>query len=508
MHFEVNTSSTSCCPIDSLSCGGCAIYASGKCEKCLGGYDLKDGKCVACIGSSGWTNELGQTCDAIHAAGCNDKPVNGQSSNQACCICNGGHKSPTPFTYPDTRFALGAAVDLKPMPRTANRYSLNADCGFVAHNLTIHGETGAIHYLPSTDKPKKAFSVQCEVTAHQAVGLAETVKVTVSVDVMTYGANVLIFSPSVQSFSVTTLATLKDYSLVCAPAAPWLSISSSGQLSFVSGRSGGAVTEAENSDGDFVGMDGAVCVVSAYEKVGQDFAKRSSTFAVVGPKPWEELSYESSYVEVVVGEEVAPMRPKVPTGFEEGTGGLRPSSWQVTCTVMDELEGQVSGPYWSYDSIWGVGMLGSHEILEVQPDGTISIAPGADLAKVFDEASADSQQRKSLVLHCGVWGSFPGSDFPALRVPLTIRIKDSMCWVSESFMGTVVEELTITTESLCRNNCRMSKKCSHFTYNEDPCQTVRRVVSSPNLSLSQGQMQALSRRQRGWLHDHSPGEGH
>ena len=114
------------------------------------------------------------------------------------------------------------------------------------------------------------------------------------------------------------------------------------------------------------------------------------------------------------------MRPKLPTGFEEGTGGLRPSSWQVTCTVMDELEGQVSGPYWSYDSIWGVGMLGSHEILEVQPDGTISIAPGADLAKVFDEASADSQQRKSLVLHCGVWGSFPGSDFPALRVALTI----------------------------------------------------------------------------------------
>lgn len=33
-------------------------------------------------------------------------------------------------------------------------------------------------------------------------------------------------------------------------------------------------------------------------------------------------------------------------------------------------------------------------------------------------------------------------------------------------MGTVVAELSITTEPLCRNNCRMSKKCSHFTYYE------------------------------------------
>ena len=36
----------------------------------------------------------------------------------------------------------------------------------------------------------------------------------------------------------------------------------------------------------------------------------------------------------------------------------------------------------------------------------------------------------------------------------------------QSFMGTVVEELSISTEPLCRNNCRMSKKCSHFSYFE------------------------------------------
>ena len=81
-------------------------------------------------------------------------------------------------------------------------------------------------------------------------------------------------------------------------------------------------------------------------------------------------------------------------------------------------------PNWRFDSIWHVGMLGSHEILEVQPDGTISIAPGESLAKLFDEVMADNLQRKSLLLSCGVWGSFGGSDFPALQAPLMIRIKD------------------------------------------------------------------------------------
>ena len=101
VNFDTHTSSTTCCPVDSLSCGGCAKYASSKCEQCLGGFLLKDGKCTACISTVGWTNELGDTCDAIPAADCNDRPVNGLSSNQACCQCNGGEKTATPFSYPD-----------------------------------------------------------------------------------------------------------------------------------------------------------------------------------------------------------------------------------------------------------------------------------------------------------------------------------------------------------------------------------------------------------------------
>eukprot|EP00434_Breviolum_minutum_P024441 symbB.v1.2.021585.t1/scaffold1832.1/size99513/1 len=415
--------STTCCPLDSLSCGGCAKYASGKCEKCLGGFHLKDGKCTACLSTPGWTNEVGATCDALTDANCNDRPVNGLSSNQACCHCSGGQKSPTPFAYPDTRFAVGAAVDLAPMPRTAERYSVNSDCGFAAHNLTIDGATGAIQ---SSKKTMMPFSVQCEVTAHQALHLVETVKVTVSVEFMSYGATALFFSSGVTSYPIalsSAAADWTDFSMVCAPEAPWITISSSGSVSTGTSAPTGAVTETETADGDYVGIDGAVCVVSAMQKSGEESKKRSATFVALKPKPWPKLAFENSYLEVVVGEELSPMKPQIPSGYEEGVGGLRPSSFYASCFVDGDWAGSRPAPSWSFDTNWGVGLLGSHPILEVQPDGTITVAPGESMAKLFDEILADKLQRKSILLNCAIWGSFPGTNFPALRAALFIHIK-------------------------------------------------------------------------------------
>eukprot|EP00438_Fugacium_kawagutii_P000043 Skav229130 [mRNA] locus=scaffold3134:101337:104039:- [translate_table: standard] len=505
--FETDSSSTTCCPKDSLSCGGCAKYASDTCEKCLGGFLLKDGKCTACISTVGWTNELGDTCDALTDADCNDRPVNGVSSNQACCQCSGGQKTPTPFTYPDTRFAVGSDVELKPVPRTAERYSVNSDCGFGAHNLTMDGATGTIS---SSHKPTMPFSVQCEVTAHQALHLVSTVKVTVSVELMSYGAGALFFSSDVTSYPValaSSAAEWQDFKMVCAPDAPWLSIASSGSVSATSGSSPGAVTDAETPEADFVSMDGAVCVVSAKQMSGGELQSRSTTFVALKPKPWPSLAFDESYAEVVVGEDLPPMKPKVPAGYEEGAGGLKPSSWYVKCFVDGDWSGTRAAPHWTFDTNWGVGLLGSHTILEVEPDGAITIAPGDTMAKLFDEVLADNLQRKSVLLNCGIWGSFPGTDFPPVHTPLLIRIKarlglllrwlkmgyetgslttshdyiepyqaytpcecskhDSMCWISETFQGKVIEEGTALTEAICRNNCRQSKRCSHFTWAED-----------------------------------------
>ena len=46
--------------------------------------------------------------------------------------------------------------------------------------------------------------------------------------------------------------------------------------------------------------------------------KRSTTFAAIRPRPWPAITYEASYVEVVVGEELPPMKLQVPSGFEAG----------------------------------------------------------------------------------------------------------------------------------------------------------------------------------------------
>lgn len=316
----------------------------------------------------------------------------------------------------------------------------------------------------------------------EAPGLVETVKVSVSVDPMTYGASALVFSPTVTSYPVIakTPADWRDFSLVCAPEAPWLSVSSSGVLS-ASSTSSGAVTDVETPDGDFVGMDGSVCVASAYEAE----EKRSSTFVAIKPKPWPRLDYDTHYLEVVVGEEVPPMKPKIPVGYEESVGGLRPTSFHVACDVDADWgsgSSSTSHPTASFDSIWGIGLVGSHAVFEIQPDGTISINPAESMAKLFDSIFADSLQRKSILVTCGVWGSFPGSSFPALHSMLMVRIKDSICWVSETFQGKVIEELPITAEELCRNKCRSSKRCSHFTWAQDNSQNVQSLWQLCRLS--------------------------
>ncbi|CAJ1404118.1 unnamed protein product [Effrenium voratum] len=475
--YHVNTSETTCCPTESLECAGCAKY-SGKCEKCRGGFVTVANRCVSCLSTVGWTNELNQTCDALTVADCNDRPVNGQSNKQACCLCGGGVKSPTPFQYPDARFVVGADVVLKPLPRTAARYSVNSDCALAAHNLTLDGETGAISYAANKLKPAKAFSVQCEVTAHQDVGLEETVKVSVIVDSMTYGSGALIFD-TVTKYSVATeTSEWKDFSMICAPDAPWLSISAAGEVSLSATSIAGAVTDTEEGENEYKGMDGAVCVVSALQKsndksTDEEFVKRSTTFAAIRPRPWPAITYEASYVEVVVGEELPPMKLQVPSGFEEGMGGLKPSSFHMSCVVDGNWNSPRPSPTWSFDTVWGVGLLGEHSILEIQADGTISLAPAATMAKLFDEILANSQQRKSVQMSCGVWGSFPGTDFQPVKTPLVIRIKDSMCWISETIQGQVVHEITILDEATCRNNCRMSKRCSHFTFAHDKCKHWR-----------------------------------
>ena len=415
---------------------------------------------MACLSTIDWVTENGVSCDRITEADCNDRPVKGQSSNQACCKCNGGHKTPTPFKYADKRFSVGVPVYLEPLPRTATRYSVNGDCNLAARNLTLDGSTGVISYQASMARPTEAFSVQCEITAHQGVGLSETVKVSVVVEHMTYPSAVLVFSQKTPSYPVAASGMLQDFSMVCAPEQSWLSVDASGTVTSQTDVTAGAGGVTEAGD-DYSGMDGGVCVVTATGNT----TKRTATFAAIRPRPWPELVYESSYAEVVVGEQLPPLKLKTPKGYEEGAGGLKPTSFVISCTVGD--------PIWSYDRNWGVGLLQNHQLLEVAPDGSIALAPGESMALMFDEIPAYQANRKNFLMHCGVYGLFPGTDFPPIFTQMVFKVKDNKCWVKEQIVGEVVWEEHTTEETHCRQVCRLSKVCSHFTYADDTCRHYR-----------------------------------
>ncbi|CAE7331786.1 ACBP2, partial [Symbiodinium necroappetens] len=458
--FFHNETTTSCCPSNSTECAGCAVFSEGKCQKCEDGYLSRNGTCVACLSTIDWVTENGVSCDRITEADCNDRPVKGQSSNQACCKCNGGHKTPTPFKYADKRFSVGVPVYLEPLPRTATRYSVNGDCNLAARNLTLDGSTGVISYQASMARPTEAFSVQCEITAHQGVGLSETVKVSVVVEHMTYPSAVLVFSQKTPSYPVAASGMLQDFSMVCAPEQSWLSVDASGTVTSQTDVTAGAGGVTEAGD-DYSGMDGGVCVVTATGNT----TKRTATFAAIRPRPWPELVYESSYAEVVVGEQLPPLKLKTPKGYEEGAGGLKPTSFVISCTVGD--------PIWSYDRNWGVGLLQNHQLLEVAPDGSIALAPGESMALMFDEIPAYQANRKNFLMHCGVYGLFPGTDFPPIFTQMVFKVKDNKCWVKEQIVGEVVWEEHTTEETHCRQVCRLSKVCSHFTYADDTCRHYR-----------------------------------
>eukprot|EP00913_Durusdinium_trenchii_P027821 g26087.t1 len=472
VEYLPQSTATSCCPSDNVLCAGCAKFESGSCVKCEGGFfkNPTDHICVACTDSMGWVTEEGLTCDALVGDGCNDRPVNGISSNPACCKCNGGTKAPTPFHYADKRFAIGDDINLHPIPRTAERYSVDS-------------------------------------------GVSETVKVKITVDHWTYGTSVLILSPSESTFAPKTdQGTWSDFSMACASEAPWLRLNhQTGQLT--AGTSQGAVADADgistqvyigssstnekcvpdpghihcdnttqnrsDSYGDtfdvyhkgdkicarrlrtsggwglqlrlncprveygggvtevdeHLGLDGAICVANGWQFLQQGDAKmhekRTNTFVVLRPRPWKALTYETTYAEVVAGEELPPIKLQVPAGYEEGTGGLRPSRFYVSCNVDVASYNGPTNPHYSYDSL---------------------------------------MNRKSMHVGCGVWGTFPGTDISPLFTSLTLKIKDDMCWVSQRILGTVVLTKTSSTHQSCRRcpRGRAVGTCSHYTYHDAP----------------------------------------
>ncbi|CAE7233164.1 unnamed protein product [Symbiodinium natans] len=174
-------------------CAGCAFSSGNSCQRCAGGFIWRDGQCTACTSSGGWLSVDGRSCMQLAASDCSDEKVRGQSSNEACCQCGGGVVTPTPFSYPNSRWSLDSNIVMKPEPRTALRYTVDSKCELAAHNLTMDSSTGEISYMSGRSKPVEAFSFECEITAHQATGVSLASVVTVAADVLSYSSATLLF---------------------------------------------------------------------------------------------------------------------------------------------------------------------------------------------------------------------------------------------------------------------------------------------------------------------------
>jgi len=146
MNFGPSGATKTCCPASSLACAGCASMSGSSCQQCQDGFVSRNGACIACS-SGAWFNDQGKSCFHLVPSECNDVKVKGQSSNQACCQCGGGVLTPTPFSYPNVRWALDSEISILPEPRTAQRYTVDAACELSVHNLTMDSATGAISYI-------------------------------------------------------------------------------------------------------------------------------------------------------------------------------------------------------------------------------------------------------------------------------------------------------------------------------------------------------------------------
>eukprot|EP00435_Cladocopium_sp_Y103_P059835 s1089_g21.t1 len=395
MDFGSSGVTTTCCPASSRSCAGCASFSGTSCQKCQDGFVTRDGACMACTSSSGWLSLTGKSCFQLAQSECNDEKVRGQSSNEACCECGGGAVTPTPFSYPNVRWALDSDISILPEPRTADRYTVDVACELAAHNLTMDSETGAISYISGRAKPTEAFSFECEVTAHQTAAVSTTAIVVVAADQLTYKSGTLLFHQGDVEQPVLTGSGWSKFALGCAPEISWLSINSgNGHLTYASDTSSqGGLSVADDK---FFGQDGAVCTVTAWKQGKQ----HKTSFASIRPRPWPNLQYSySGHVKVSLGEEVLPLTLKIPTD----QGLMKPWTYRMACSVS----GALSSTKFTFDPVLSMGFLDGYEILEIGEDGQVIVALESALSAVFDALDVSDSHRKVITCSCRIFGIFP-----------------------------------------------------------------------------------------------------
>eukprot|EP00913_Durusdinium_trenchii_P001278 g1177.t1 len=121
-----------------------------------------------------WHDSEGRNCYGVaEASACSGQPFHGLSANTACCACGGGLRVATSFGYYTEPILVGdSRVVGHPLPRTAERYSVDSTCQLLKFNLTLDGTTGELKLAPHCSTfgcggAQGDFSVTCTITAHE-----------------------------------------------------------------------------------------------------------------------------------------------------------------------------------------------------------------------------------------------------------------------------------------------------------------------------------------------------
>eukprot|EP00928_Gymnodinium_smaydae_P042994 TRINITY_DN288_c1_g1_i4.p1 TRINITY_DN288_c1_g1~~TRINITY_DN288_c1_g1_i4.p1 ORF type:complete len:2624 (-),score=354.57 TRINITY_DN288_c1_g1_i4:129-7931(-) len=460
----IDSVSFSCCPAGSLSCGGCAKHADGKCAKCVGGYHLDQERCVTCADSLGWVDKDGKACPDT---ACSSVKHHGLSSNEACCKCGGGQRAATAFSYRAVSVELGAKQipnTAGPIPRTAQAYSVNMDCELGKYGLSIDGSTGRL-VLAGCESvgcgKKEHFEVSCEVTAHQAPELNATATLLVHGVSFGYASNPLVVSPGVNVFKPIVAVTGAQIACVPKNAEEWLKVDATGTLTATKDavKSHAGLTGAPQ-----FGVVGGRCEVKAMRGA----TKVSTSVSVLFPQAWKSFNYPRLKLYASLGEAASPMKVQA-----VNKDLLRPSRFSAHCQSQQSIN-------FAFDTLTGVATVNGHIAFTLDDHGTLHVTPSKGLEKTIDDVVDDGVLRKRITLTCRIYGHYSSWSFldPGIvKSPkVSIQLRDNACWVQRTanFVGQTAVSSSASLKA-CWQKCREKADCTDFRVSGGKCYFMQGV---------------------------------
>ncbi|CAK9059678.1 Uncharacterized protein SCF082_LOCUS31576 [Durusdinium trenchii] len=382
----------------------------------------------------------------------------------------------TPFRYYTEPMLLGQRdVVGHPLPRTAERYSMDSSCALLDLNLTVDGHTGALKLVPGRStvgcgqRWSESSHVSCAITAHEG-GMNFTTQLVVEVSNFLAWESSMLIVPADRSQTFPAQHSsriVESLAVACLPQqGKWLELNGNGTMlvkpnttnaSQIPGLTALNVPGLEKASG-------SLCRVSDATN-----ESREAFVVVVTPQIWSSICYPRQSLAVALNISLNPMQPM--DGGLPG-GHVPPSRYSASCQA-DQKEFEVI-----FDELSGEASASGFSVFHLDPQsGALHVSPEASLSHLFDLLQTN-KQRASVKLSCIILGHFEwqvGIPVPPIRGDIDIFIEDSTCWAPalESVHGWIMQEQHDLSEAKCRADCRADGHCGVYKWVENNFSTPK-----------------------------------